>query len=460
MTFKYFVPRMSAVLLFAQLPAVVIAAATAEEVARLDTSELTCMGAERGGSESGVAAYTGQYQGSWPGMKSDHGWEPGPYANETPLYVVTAENMAEYADILTTGQKALLKKYPNDYRMRVFPSHRDFRAADWVCEVVKRNAQQAQIKKDGLAIDGWTGAHPFPFPKSGIEAVWNLIAPHRSGSESVVYDIADVYPNGTIAWGRSEFRTMGTGTGAPGQKFRWVQFKDEHAAGLFFHKFISPDRLKGQVAVGYQPNDFSDDSTQAWQYLPGLRRVRKAPEVGFDYPVPPSGLRTSDDDYLFNGSPARYDWILVGKREFLVPYHNFEFNSPQLKYTDIIKPHTVNPDHFRYELHRVWLIEANVKAGLRHVYKKRLIYADEDSWLPVWADHFDAQDQLWRVNMVAYFYSQESQTFHRAASIYHDLTSGAYEATYLTNESPQWWRLNQPFARRDFSPEAAAREGR
>lgn len=436
-----------------------MAAATAEQVASLDGETLTCMGALRAGSPAGVAPYTGKYQGTWPGLDKPHGWVPGPYADEKPLYVVTHDNMADYEDLLTDGQKALLRQYPEHFRMRVFPSHRDFRPADWVCDVVRRNAQTARLIDDGLGVDGYTGAHPFPFPDNGLEAIWNVIFPHRSGSEQVIYDIADVYPNGTTGWGRAEFRTLGTGTGAPGQPFRLSRYADEHAAGLFFIKYLLPDRIKGQVAVGYQPNNFSDDATQAWQYLPGLRRVRKAPEVGFDYPVPPSGLRTSDDDYLFNGSPYRYNWRLLGRKEILIPYHNFELGSPQLSYEDIIRPHTINPDHFRYELHRVWVIEAELKDGLRHVYKRRLLYADEDTWLAMWADNYDAQDQLWRVAMVAYFYSQESQTFHRGTSIYHDLTSGAYEATYLTNESPGWWRLNQPLERRSFSPEAAARAG-
>lgn len=433
--------------------------ATPQQIDRLGDDELTCMGAVRAGTPGGVAAYTGKYQGQWPGLDKPHGWVPGPYADEQPLYVVTQANMAQYADLLTDGQKALLQKYPEHYRMRVFPSHRDFRPHEWVCDVVKRNAEVAALRDDGLGVSGYTGAHPFPFPDNGLEAIWNVIVPHRAGSEQVVYDIADVYPNGTVAWGKSEFRTLGTGTGAPGQPFELVPFDKEHAAALFFMKFLAPDRLKGQVAVGYQPNNFSGDATQAWQYLPGLRRVRKAPEVGFDYPVPPSGLRTSDDDYLFNGSPHRYNWTLVGRKEVLIPYHNFELNSPELSYEDIIQPHTINPDHFRYELHRVWVIDAEVKDGLRHVYKRRRLYADEDTWLAMWADNYDGQDQLWRVAMVAYFYSQESLTFHRGASIYHDLTSGAYEATYLTNESDDWWRLNQPMARRNFSPEAAARAG-
>src|SRR3546814_1792671 len=69
--------------------------------------------------------------------------------------------------------------------------------------------------------------------------------------------------------------------------------------------------------------------SQSWQYQPGTRRVRQAPEVGFDYPVPPAGLRTSDDDHGFNGSPERYDWKLVGKREIYIPYANFRIRSEE-----------------------------------------------------------------------------------------------------------------------------------
>ncbi|MGH8035015.1 MAG: DUF1329 domain-containing protein, partial [Lysobacterales bacterium] len=197
-----------------------------------------------------------------------------------------------------------------------------------------------------------------------------------------------------------------------------------------------------------------------WQYSPGIRRVRQAPEVCCDYPVPPAGLRTVDDDYVFNGSPERYTWKLVGKQEIYVPYHNFRMNDPAIKYSDLIKPNTVNPDYVRYELHRVWVVEGNLKQGVRHIYKRRLLYADEDTWLALWADNYDARGQMWRTAFVAYFYSQETKAFHRGASIYHDLTANAYEAGYLTNErGKDWWRLNQPMQPAQFSPEAAARGG-
>jgi hypothetical protein len=229
---------------------------------------------------------------------------------------------------------------------------------------------------------------------------------------------------------------------------------------LFYTSYILPERDKGFTAVGFQPNDFTKDSTSSWQYQPGIRRVRQAPEVGFDYPVPPAGLRTVDDDYVFNGSPERYTWKLIGKKEIYVPYHNFKVNDPSLKYKDIIKPYTMDPSIWRFELHRVWILEGYLKSGTRHIYSKRRLYADEDTWIALWADNYDGRGQMYRPNYVAYFYSQESGTFHRGTSLYHDLAQKAYEAGYMVNErGKDWWRINTPLTDDMFSPQAAARGG-
>ncbi len=440
------------------MPTTGSARSTEQEIAQLDSDQYTCMGAERAGSESGVAAYTGKWYKTWPGQTRPHGYEPGPYADEKPLFTITAGNVAQYADKLSDGQKAMFKKYPDTFRMNVYPSHRDFRPADWICDVVKKNAAEAEIIDDGLGLKGHAGAHPFPFPKSGLEAIWNIIKPSRAWTESVIFDIADVFSSGARAWGRWDFKVLSVGND-PDPKTRggW----DSHAEGYFLIKLLLPARQKGEINVGFQPNSYAGgNSTQAWQFNPGIRRTRKAPEIGNDYPVPPSGMRTSDDDYIFNGSPERYTWKLVGKKEIYIPYHNFKINDPAVSYKTLLTDDTINPDYVRYELHRVWIVEGYLKEGLRHIYKKRRIYADEDTWLAYLGDSYDMRDQLWRVNWINYFYSQESGTHHRGVSLYHDLTSGAYQANYLVNErGEKWWRLNLPMKVQEFSPEAATRQG-
>jgi hypothetical protein len=437
--------------LIASLPA--WARVAADKAAELDGPKLTCLGAERAGSADGVATYTGKYLGSWPGMKNASGYDPGPYAAEKPLFTITAQNMAQYADKLTAGQKALLQEYPQDFRMNVYPSHRDFRNPDESCAIARKNAVSAEVVHDGKGVSGTLGAIPFPFPQSGLEAIWNVVFAYRAWSEAVTYKTAVVYPNGNITWGKAKFIDMAPHGDAPGSM-------QDKIAAYFYISYLEPERDRGMTAVGYQPLDFSAGSANSWQYLPGLRRVRQAPEVGFDYPVPPAGMHVSDEDGLFNGSPERFSWKIVGKKEIYVPYDNFRINDPKIGLGDLVRPHAINPEYERYELHRVWVIEGTLKPGLRHVYGKRTIYADEDTWMALWADNDDTRGKLWRASYVNYFYSPESKAFQRGVTVYNDLNAGAYEATYLVNDAgDDGWRLNRKYPLSMFTPEAAARGG-
>jgi hypothetical protein len=427
------------------------------QAAQLGGPKLTCTGAERAGSASGVAAFTGQFKGSWPGAKAS-GYDPGPYATQTPLFTVTADNLATYAKDVSPGLQALMKAQPKAYRMRVFPSQRDFAPPDWVCALAQQNAETAELTDDGLGIKSQPGALPFPFPQNGLEAVWNFLQSHRAFSDTVIHDIAAVYPNGNQVWGRNRLTTYSPGMHPDAAKRG--SSRDKVATYFYYASFL-PERDKGIVSVGFQPWIFATASTQAWAYQPGIRRVRQTPEVGFDYPVPPAGLHASDDDGVFNGSPARYSWKLLGKKELLVPFHNFAVNDPSLSYKTLVQVGSLNPDYLRYERRRVWVIEGSVKPGLRHTAARRIIYADEDHWMPLIGESYDSRGQLWRVNIATHFYSPEAQAFQRGVMLYHDLSLGAYEASYLVNErGKDWWRLNQPMRPEQFAPEMAAKPAR
>ncbi|TXH05937.1 MAG: DUF1329 domain-containing protein [Nevskiaceae bacterium] len=426
------------------------------QVRELDGARLTCIGAERAGSASGVAAYTGKWLDGWPGLRDAQGYDPGPYAAEHPLYTVTADNQAKYADQLGDGQKALLRKQPKAFRMPVYASHRDFRLPDWACAAVKQNAASAQLVHDGLGTQAVTGAIAFPFPQSGLEAIWNVILGHGPWNETATIDIADVFPGGRIAWGKQRYMTL-----SPYADPARRRSTQDTVAAYFWDQTLLPERDKGAIGVGFQPTDFKDGSTHVWAYNPGIRRVRQAADINFDYPTPPSGLRTVDDDLLFNGSPERYSWKLLGKREMLIPYHAFRVNDPAIPYKDLLTEGSLNPDVMRYELHRVWVIEGTLKPGLRHVYGRRVLYVDEDTWHAVWADNYDVRGQLWRTSFIVYRYAPDAQAWHRGVSVFHDLLSGAYEAGYLVNEAGRdWWRLNRSDMNAQmFSPDAATRQG-
>jgi hypothetical protein len=103
------------------------------------------------------------------------------------------------------------------------------------------------------------------------------------------------------------------------------------------------------------------------------------------------------------------------------------------------------------------MVEGDLKPGERHVYSRRLLYVDEDTWAPLWSESYDLRGQLWRTCFADYFYSPASQAYERGVTVYHDLSSGAYEAQYLVNESKQWWRFNaDQFSPAAFGPSALA----
>lgn len=141
------------------------AAATAEQIASLG-KDRTCMGAERAGNADGsIPEFTGKWFKTWPGQTKEYGYEPGPYADEEPLFTITAENADEYAEQLTAGQKALLAKYPDDFRMKVYRTHRDFRFADWVCDIIKKMRPRPPLSMMDLASPAPPARPRFHFPK-------------------------------------------------------------------------------------------------------------------------------------------------------------------------------------------------------------------------------------------------------------------------------------------------------
>jgi hypothetical protein len=407
-----------------------VPAAEAEHLGK----DLTCMGAEKAASQDGAVP---EWTGKWLGKPQsvDFGG-PGssyadPYAAEKPLYVVNAQNMAQYAAKLSDGEKALLQKYPQSYSIPVYPSHRDFRLPDWICARTKENALNAETVDGANGLKGVRGGVPFPIPKSGDEALLNLTYPPRVFQEKAIYDQAVVYPNGNIAWGRNGYLILSPVTDPKAPK------ASEGVSSQANVTTLLPERNKGEVIVSTDTYNFKTGPRQAWQYSPGTRRVRQLPAFGFDMPFGPGGFRTVDDDRLFNGSPERYDWKLVGKREVLIPYDNYKLDDTRLKYADMLKPSHINPDLVRFEAHRVWVVEATLKQGFRHQYAKRVFYVDEDTWQPVMADNYDAHGQLWRVGMIATTYFYDAEVFGARVTLYHDLISGAYMADRLINEQKQ-----------------------
>ena len=230
---------------------------------------------------------------------------------------------------------------------------------------------------------------------------------------------------------------------------------------LFFkQEGRAPARLAGGILLVGETLDQVKEHRNAWLYNPGQRRVRRAPNVAYDNPgTAADAMRTSDQFDMYNGAPDRYDWKLVGRKEIYVPYNSYKLQDPSVKFKEILTPLHINQDLVRYELHRVWVVDATLKDGSRHIYKRRVFYLDEDSWQVVVNDTYDKRDQLWRVSeghLMTYYNVPAVWT---SLEVHTDLQAGRYLAIGLNSEfAPYDFDIKRTLE--DYTPAALRRAGK
>ncbi|EJN26868.1 hypothetical protein PMI35_03710 [Pseudomonas sp. GM78] len=432
----------------------VMAAVPAGEANKLG-SELTPLGAEKSGNADGsIPAWSGGLPKS-AGQVSANGFVSDPFAAEKPLFVITAANAAQYQAKLTDGQMAMFKRYPQTYKIPVYPTHRTASVPQAIAEEAKQNALKVQPTNNGDGVANFHGYYAYPIPKNGEEVVWNHITRYLGGSARRSYVQATPQVDGDYTLVRFDEETIYPES---------VQDLPAERADnlLYFYKqqVTAPARLAGTVALVHETLDQVKEPRLAWVYSAGQRRVRRAPQLAYDGPGSASdGLRTADNLDMFNGAPDRYDWKLVGKKEIYIPYNSYKLESTALKYDDIVKAGHINPDHTRYELHRVWEVVATLKSDARHIYSKRHMYIDEDTWQIVEVDHYDGRGQLWRVAEGHPLFRYDQQTTYAAAETLYDVISGRYLVLGLRNEEARNTQYGLTAKVFDYTPAALRTDG-
>ena len=427
------------------------AATTADEAAKLKTT-LTPMGAERGANADGsIPAWDGGVTKPAAGYRNGDP-RPDPFPGEKPVVSINAKNMDAYAAKLTDGVKALMKKYP-DFRIDVYPTHRSAAAPQVVYDNTFKNATRAKLVDNGQGVEDAFGGIPFPITKDPYEMILN----HR------------------LAW---------TGVNIQTPLRVWVMTADgkrSMASGgvqtfrrVYYDPDVTPEKFDGYYALGKfaatEPGSKAGEAILAhdglnaksprglWQYLVGQRRVRKAPSVGYDTPdAVTSGIGLFDEAFNLFGPIDKHELTLVGKKEIYIPYNN---NRSQLaKVDELVTPKTLNPSLVRWELHRVWVIEAKLAPGKRHVVAKRMYYLDEDTWQIILIDGWDAKGDLWRTNYTLTLLAPDIPALLGMVMWGgYDLQTGAYYMNMAFNELPVEVKVLPTIPRSFFSPEELANE--
>ena len=417
--------------------------------------QLTPLGAERAGNADGsIPAWDGGYTKVDPAFK-EGGKRGDPFAADKPLFSITSKNMDQYAAKLSDGTKAMFKRYPDTYRIDVYPTRRSAAAPQWVYDNTLNNAKHAKLVQSsaGLVPEGAYGGIPFPIPKDGTEAMWNHILNWLGTSLAMDFRHYLITADGAQVL---------TTDGKAVQEMPYY-YKDGNAASfggdywLFRLLNVGPPLRAGEQIMGR--TNLNGDKSEAHVYLTGQRRVRKLPNACCDTPTPATaGVMSFDELSVFQGRLDRFNWKLVGKQEMYIPYNTNKVQAAG-KPEDLFDKHHLNPDQVRWELHRVWVVDAELAPGKRHQLPKGRYYLDEDTWQAMLGDRWDANGQLAKTLWSLPAVMPDLPAVAQLSSGFYDLVSGAWFIQNVYTGKAQQYALVERYKPAEFSPAAMAGRG-
>ena len=419
--------------------------------------ERTPLGAIAAGNADGsIPAWTGGLAKT----ALTEGYLQNPYAEDQPLFTVSADNLQEHSEHLTAGQQALLEKYPESYRLPVYPSRRSASYPDYVYQALDTNRSSATLVDNGKrqGVQNARITSPFPEPENGLEAIWNHIMRWRG---ILVERQTSWVP--VTASGRYRPIILHEEIAFPYASPQFVDASEDtsnsvpeyqRAMVVTKQKFLSPGRLSGNGSLVFDTFDYTRHERVRWLYPVELKRVVRMPRQELDQPLLSSeGIIRLDDTDMFRGSTENFEWELAGPMEKLVPYNAYGLVDRQLKFADLIGRFHLKPKHTRYELHRVWEVTATAKTERRGGYSKRVFYLDEDSWQIVLSEKYDAEGELSNVAEAHTLNYYSVPVVYPTLQAHYSLDDGRFMIQGINNmlPPPVWSKQINP---RNFSPNA------
>ena len=308
-----------------------------------------------------------------------------PYIDDEIKFQINISNYKDYLKYLTDGQIKMFQSYSDTFVMNIYPSRRSCSVPQEVLDLSQSG--NAKMIAEGEGVDGIVGSIPFPNALEPLHHVWNHILRYRG------VDIIGGAPYYIV----NSDGSMIKGAGEAIAKHCWNPFiKNEYCEGLqgmLMTKVTHPPRLADASLLVIESLNSLKTPRKAWVYDPGTRRVRRAPNIAYDYLGSASqGLSTTDSFDGFNGAKDRYTWSNIGTSLKFMPYNSYEFYNASRK--EVLTSLHVNQKFIRYELVKVNIVRADLRKNKRHIYPHRVMYFDADSYGMISEEAYDGKKEM------------------------------------------------------------------
>ena len=425
-----------------------------EQLDRLQ-ADLTPVGALRAGNTDGRIP-------EWTGGVNDppHGYQPGtvhidPFDGETALLRINASNLDEHAAYLSPGHFAMLRKYGASYFMDIYPTHRSAAFEQRIYDTTASNGIAGHLTPDGEGVQDVAEGFPFPFPDNGRELIWNHKLKYKGLGSVRRLNLVNATAGGKYQLVNMQIEVLSQ-YHQPGATLESI----DNRLLYLMQTITSPARLAGSLLLVHESVNQTLRPRDVWVYNPSQKRVIRAPNVAYDNPAAATdGLAVSDMADMFNGAMDRFDWSLEGRREIYVPYNAYRIHGSPSEYKELVLPGHLEPSLLRYELHRVWVVEARLREGSRHINPRRTYYLDEDSYQILMVEHYDKRGELWRFSEAHPIVFYEVPTLWTSVETHHDLQSGRF-VSYRQDNHNGAASFSVDMTASQFSPQSLRRRAR
>jgi len=332
-------------------------------------------------------------------------------AEVKPGDTITKDNLAQAEELLTPSTRWMVERgmplpiietkkveWPRAYR-----------------EATEKYAAQVKIAEDGRDISNYVAGCPFPAidindPLAGYKIMWN----HEQGPAVIdnagttfTAEVVDSQGKSSRTYEMPWRRLMWTGRLYAEPKPVIAHNPPTRHANLFGPLFL-PQDLKGLALLffHYLPRETPDDT---YVYTPEMRRVRRITFAnrsdalgGSDFDV--------DSMYGFNGSIAHWTFRVLAEKEILAVVHSGKYGDPSQWCAPRDGKHGILSalPCVSWEKRRVWIVEGTPTAYPReYAYSKRVMYMDQDFFVPVIHEIYDQRGELWKAMLPCIFYTKK-----------------------------------------------------